>query len=193
MKVGHLRTLVFGGVAVLALGVMPGGIANGGQAASGAVDGPTARAVFERIKKLEGTWHSRSTKGWEENAHYRVFAKGSAVSAQSIPADNTIKADTQPTAPMLTVFHMDGDRLMLTHYCEAGNQPRMVATSVEEGGRTVHFAFLDATNLKSPSAGHMHSAVLTFADPNHFTERWSWYQNGTESWMEEVQNERVSP
>jgi hypothetical protein len=148
--------------------------------------------VFERIKKLDGAWRARSTKGWEENQQFHVIAKGSAVTSESIPGANSTGTANAPLAPMLTVYHMDGDRLLLTHYCEAGNQPRMVATSAEDDGRTVHFSFLDATNLASNSAGHMHSVVMTFSDDNHFSERWSWYQNGKEQWMESVQNERVT-
>jgi hypothetical protein len=156
------------------------------------LDRTTSLAVFERIKKLDGAWRARSTKGWEENQQFHVIAKGSAVTSESIPGANSTGTANAPLAPMLTVYHMDGDRLLLTHYCEAGNQPRMVATSVEDDGRTVHFSFLDATNLASNSAGHMHSVVMTFSDDNHFSERWSWYQNGKEQWMESVQNERVT-
>jgi hypothetical protein len=155
------------------------------------LDRATSLAVFERIKKLDGAWRARSTKGWEENQQFHVIAKGTAVTSESVPGANP--TGTAPLAPMLTVYHMDGDRLLLTHYCEAGNQPRMVATSVEDDGRTVHFSFLDATNLASNSAGHMHSVVMTFSGDNHFSERWSWYQNGKEQWMESVQNERVTP
>lgn len=150
-------------------------------------------AVFERIKKLEGSWRAQSTKGWGDKEVFHVIARGTAVTAQSAPAEKGAQADAAPNAPMLTVYHLDGDRLMLTHYCEAGNQPRMVANSVDENARTVHFSFLDATNMPSPSAGHMHSVVMTFVDDNHFSERWSWYQNGKEQWMETVENARENP
>ena len=104
---------------------------------------------------------------------------------------DTAKGDTSPNAPMLTVFHMDGDHLLLTHYCEAGNQPRMIATAIEDGGRTVRFAFLDATNMASRATGHMHAVVITFVDDHHFNEQWSWYENGKEQWMETVHNELI--
>ena len=29
---------------------------------------------------------------------------------------------------MISMFNLDGDRVVLTHYCAAGNQPRMVAS-----------------------------------------------------------------
>jgi len=153
-----------------------------------------AIAAFEKIKRLDGDWRARSTKGWRERLQYRVIAKGSAVTSQSAPDANAATQESDsPTSPMLTVFYVDGDRLLLTHYCEAGNQPRMVATSVTDAGRTIHFSFLDATNMASPAAGHMHSVVMTFADADHFSDQWSWYENGHEKWMESVQNERVKP
>jgi len=157
------------------------------------LDPTAAQSVFERLKKLDGSWRSKSTKGWQETQQFRVLARGTAVVSQSSPgaATATESADS-PNSPMMTVFHMDGSRLLLTHYCEAGNQPRLVATSIEDGGRTVHFSFLDATNLASPAAGHMHSVVMTFLDDNHFSEQWSWYENGKEQWMESVTNERVA-
>jgi len=82
------------------------------------LDRATALAAFERIKKLEGTWQSKSTKGWEERQQFLLIAKGTAVVAQSVPvpAADASKAGTTSTAPMLTVFHMDGGRLLLTHY-----------------------------------------------------------------------------
>jgi hypothetical protein len=158
-----------------------------------APDRATALAAFEHIKKLEGTWQSKSTKGWEERQQFRLIARGTAVSSQSVPVPfaDASRADTAPDAAMLTVFHMDGDHLLLTHYCEAGNQPRMIASAIEDAGRTVRFTFFDATNMESRMAGHMHAVVLKFVDARHFDEQWSWYEDGKEQWMETVHNELI--
>ena len=157
------------------------------------LDRTAAAATFEHIKKLSGTWQSTSSKGWEERQQFRIIANGAVVVSQSAQVSGqAAKGASAPNSPMMTVFHMDGDRLLLTHYCEAGNQPRLAATSLEDSGRTVRFTFLDATGLASPNAGHMHSVVLTFVDDNHYTDQWSWYQGGKEEWMETVQNERVA-
>jgi hypothetical protein len=72
---------------------------------------------------------------------------------------------------MITMFNMDGDRLLLTHYCQAGNQPRMKA-SVSPDGKTLTFHFLDATNLTSAQPGHMQRVVFNLIDANHHTEEW---------------------
>jgi hypothetical protein len=67
----------------------------------------------------------------------------------------------------------------------------MLATPLEDGGRTVRFAFLDATNMASGTTGHMHAVVMTFIDDHHFNEQWSWNENGKEQWMETVHNELI--
>jgi hypothetical protein len=141
-------------------------------------------AAFERFKRLAGTWEGKSTKGWTEQIAYLVIARGSVVMEQS--------RDAHPNEVMTSMVHMDGDRLLLTHYCVAGNQPRLVLSTIEDAGRTLHFSFLDATNLASRDRGHMDSVVFRFADADHFTSRWSWYQDGKESWMEDIEHRRLS-
>ena len=141
-----------------------------------------AKAGFEFFKKLEGKWIGRSTKGWEESITFKTIAKGSVVVENSF--------DAHPNETMMTMFYLDGQRLLLTHYCVAGSQPRLEATSFDNNGRTITFTFLDATNLASRDKGHMDKAMFRFADDDHFSSNWTWYQDGKESWMEEIQYER---
>ena len=72
---------------------------------------------------------------------------------------------------MPTIYHMDGDRLMATHYCAAQNQPRMV---LKPGGEKLQFEFLDVTNLKSPEAGHMRRMAITILDKDHIQQEWTY-------------------
>jgi len=69
------------------------------------------------------------------------------------------------------MFHLDGDRLILDHYCDAGNQPRMVGT-ISPDSRTITFNVLDATNLLSSQPGHMQHVVFKLIDSDHHTELW---------------------
>lgn len=141
-----------------------------------------AQAGFNRFKLLEGQWQGRSTKGWEETITFKTIAKGSVVVETSF--------DAHPNETMMTMFYLDGTRLLLTHYCVAGSQPRLEATSFEENGNAITFTFLDATNLPSRDRGHMDKAVFRFVDEDHFSAQWTWYQDGKESWMEEIKYER---
>jgi hypothetical protein len=79
---------------------------------------------------------------------------------------------------MISMFYMDGpNRLMLTHYCNDGTQPRMTA-SASPDGKTITFDFLDATNLATPDAGHYQRIVFTMLDANHHTEDWTFNDHG---------------
>jgi hypothetical protein len=77
------------------------------------------------------------------------------------------------------MIHMDGDRLLLTHYCAAGDQPRMQAT-VSPDGKSISFDFVDATKLTSPETPHMRSLIFTFVDANHHIEEWHFQTPGKE-------------
>jgi hypothetical protein len=146
-------------------------------------DAASAAGVFERLKGLAGRWAGRSTKGWTDTAEIVVIANGSVVEQRSF--------ESHPGEQMRTLFAMDGERLVLTHYCVARRHPRLVASEIEDGGATVTFTFLDGLNLPSRDLGHMDKLVLRFQDDDHYVARWSWYQDGRERWMEEIQRTRV--
>jgi hypothetical protein len=152
--------------------------------ASDRADPELSKQAYERIKFLTGKWMGKTTKGWTDRIEFNLLAGGSAVEERSF--------DAHPGETMVTIFHMDGDRLMLTHYCVAKNQPRLLATTISPDGKTIEFTFLDATNLPSRNKGHMDKAVYHFVDYNHFTTRWTWYEDDNEKWMEEIQMERIS-
>jgi hypothetical protein len=77
----------------------------------------------------------------------------------------------------LTVFYLEGDRLLLTHYCDVGNRPRMGAKTTPDG-KTVEFGFLDMANYSSVQGSHMDHAVFRMLDPNHHTEEWTAERDG---------------
>ena len=128
---------------------------------------------FDSIKSLAGNWEGKSSMGDPVEVSFRSTAAGSAIMSEIRSQMNGKSED------MVTMFHMDGDRLLLTHYCEAGNQPRMQA-STSADGKTITFNFVDATNLASPDAPHMRSVVFTFLDPTHHTEEWHFQLPGKE-------------
>lgn len=145
-----------------------------------------AQLAFERIRALEGVWEGRSTAGWHAECEYQVIAGGSVVAERT-------NFEAHPGDTMMTLFHMDDGRLLLTHYCVAGNQPRLVATDFRSEGTEVDFEFLDGTNLPTRDHGHMDSVKFRFPDRDRLHSRWSWYQDGAEGWMEEIELRRAMP
>ncbi len=79
---------------------------------------------------------------------------------------------------MVTVYHMDGNDVRMTHYCSAQNQPRMKASSVSPEARVVSFEFIDVTNLAQPTDGHMQNLEITFTDDDRIMHKWMWLENG---------------
>ena len=82
---------------------------------------------------------------------------------------------------MTMMYHADKGKLMLTHYCELGTEPRMRVDSPEGDATTLAFTFVDATNLARPTDAHMHNMSLTFLDRDHFTQEWVLSKDRTES------------
>ena len=124
-----------------------------------------AAKAFDAIKGMPGTWEGSSPEG-PVKVTFKVVGDGSSVMSEILGKED-----------MVSMFHMDGDRLLLTHYCSVGNQPRMQA-SVSPDGKTFTFNYVDATNLASPDAAHMQQMILTIIDENHHTEKWVFAGHG---------------
>lgn len=109
------------------------------------------QSAFARLKRLEGLWDEAE---YGRVIEYRLTGKGSALIEEFIG-----------DPPMTTVYHLDGDDLRLTHYCNAGNQPRMKAAAYRDG--MLKFDFVDVTNLSSPTAYHTRTLDIVFQDEDH--------------------------
>jgi len=134
---------------------------------------PDAQKALDHFKAMEGTWVGKGARGDNAEVTYRVIAGGTSVMADIKMGDEA----------MTSLYYVDGQKLMMTHFCPSNNQPRMQAT-ISPDGKTVTFDFLDATNLASPSVGHMHKAVYSFTDADHYSEDWTWKHEGKDAHMQ---------
>jgi len=139
-------------------------------------------AAFARLRALAGEWEgtfawtgARTSTG-AMNATYYLTGNGSAL------VENLTMAGV-PT--MTSVYHLDGADLRMTHYCGAGNQPRLKAEHIDNAQGIVDFGFIDATNLLSPDAPHVHGVELRFLDGDHFTLTFL-FQSGSKESRERI-------
>jgi hypothetical protein len=131
----------------------------------------TAQKSFDQLKALTGAWEGKNSQGMTIEVSFRDFAGGTALMSE---------IHGHGPENMVSMIHLDGpNRLMLTHYCGAGNQPRMTAATSPDG-KTITFDFLDATNLATPDAGRMQRVVFTIVDANHHQEEWTFDDHGKE-------------
>ncbi len=133
----------------------------------------SSQQSFASIKALAGTWEGKNQTGDSVQVLYKLTAADSAIMSDI----TTNKAGHN--YDMTTMFTMDGDRPLMTHYCSAGNQPRMQA-SLSPDGKTLTFDFVDATNLTASHPGHMQRVIFTFVDANHHIEEWHFAAPGKE-------------
>ena len=129
---------------------------------------------FQKLQTLVGDWEGAAADGRKAETTFRLVANGSVLMERF----RFITEEGDHASEMVTMYHVDGDRLMLTHYCVAKNQPRMEGSwSAEDPSRFV-FSFLDATNLESSDEGHMHRAELELVDGDRFKTAWTFMKDG---------------
>jgi hypothetical protein len=134
-----------------------------------------AQQTFTQMKTLAGSWEGQLTTFPPEpsvNGHLAQFSL--RVTSRGNALVHELSVDGLPDHPV-TMFYLDSDRLYLTHYCDAGNRPRM-AGKISPDGKTVEFEFLDLSG--GNQMGHMHHAVFTFIDDNHHIEDWTYMMPG---------------
>ena len=141
-----------------------------------------AQKSFDAMKTLAGTWQGAVTvdppepgmgNGVRTEVSLRVTSRGHALVHEMYEAGKP-EDPTKYDRPV-TMFYVDGDRLLLTHYCDAGNRPRM-AGKVSPDGKKVEFDFVDLSG--GNQYGHMYHAVFTIVDANHHIEDWTYLMPG---------------
>jgi len=130
-----------------------------------------AQRAFEIMKTLAGSWDG-SIMGLSTHITIRVTSSGNAILHEAT-------GPGRPDNP-ITMFYVDGDRLLLTHYCDTGNRPRMVG-KISPDGKAVEFDFLDVSG--STERGIMDHIMITMTDANHHTEAITYTLPGNKSYL----------
>ena len=139
--------------------------------AIGAAANADTDAIMQKLKSLEGEWMVVDEQGEVQDkvgSEFRLTANGSALREFMDPGGQH---------EMLNVYHADGDRVLMTHYCGAGSQPRLEVVPAEEGDGLL-LEFDSITNLPSPDAHFMHHAEYEWDGADRLTTTWYGSQNG---------------
>ena len=134
---------------------------------------PEAEAVpgWTQLAGLVGTWkleQPSNTAQEKFRISYRFISRDTAlVETFGDPSGNVTE----------TVYHPDGDRIVATHYCSQGNQPRSRLLPVEADS-ILRFEFIDATNLHSESDSHLVRMAFTMGDGNRLVRTEDYAQGG---------------
>jgi hypothetical protein len=141
-----------------------------------------AQKSFDKMKTLAGEWEG-SVKldppdpdmKMDQPVHIslRVTSRGNAIVHEMQEAGTPL--DPTKYDHPLTMIYLDGERLTLIHYCDAGNRPRMTAEASADS-KKVEFEFRDLSG--GNEHGHMYHAVFTIVDADHHFEDWTYMMPG---------------
>jgi len=152
-------------VAIVALGVVVPAVYGGDKGA-----GVDSKAAFEKIKGLAGTWEGTAPPEMPNvTVQYRVTGGGSAVVETQFPGT---------PHEMVTVYHMDGDDVVMTHYCAAGNQPRMKLDKAASKDDELYFTFAGGSNVDTAKGAYMHDVRLVLKPGDKLQEDWTSFKDG---------------
>jgi hypothetical protein len=81
----------------------------------------------------------------------------------------------------INMYHIDGNYVVMTHYCGGGSQPRLKLDQSNTSSELMFFDYFDATNLEDPAKDrHIHASRLVFVDINHIESWWKVFKEGKE-------------
>jgi hypothetical protein len=140
---------------------------------------PGSAEAFAQLKSLVGHWEEQKPSDNKATLDIDLTSGGTAL------LEKFHMVEQGKPVEMITMYYLDGGQLKLTHYCMTGNQPTMRGSYAPET-KTLTFDFENATNLKSPNDGHMHHAVYTFLDADHFKTTWTFQKDQKDAFTEDV-------
>ena len=142
----------------------------------------SAPQVFESLRQLVGEWKGTTPKGRVFDVSYKLIAGNTAL------VETWTMASGRQT---MTVYHLDKDRLLATHYCATGNQPRLQLKAPASPTSFV-FDFESATNLPDPAVSHQTRFDIQLTGPDSFSRTETYLENGVPD-VEPATYTRVRP
>jgi hypothetical protein len=128
-----------------------------------------SQSAFQQLSTLVGEWKGVQD-GVDITLTYSLTAAGSALMEEFRPTTGGV---------MITMFTVDGDHLIATHYCPAGNQPHMVTAAITDPhDKTLVFSLDHVTGMKTPDDWHNTGVEVLLEDKDHLTQKWTYMYKG---------------
>src|SRR5262245_1864518 len=125
---------------------------------------------FERLKALEGEWIDVDGVFGEKGrvrVTYHVSGAGNTV-VETFPVGTAEE--------MVTVYHLDGNDIALTHYCTSNTQPRMRSRGLQDN--KLVFEYAGGANIDVNKTSHMHGVTFEFVSADEIKGTWQNWSGG---------------
>lgn len=129
----------------------------------------THSAEFEKLKTLVGRWDGTSAhdgKTEDVSVTYHLTSGNTAIVETLSPGT---------AHEMVSVYHDENGKLVMTHYCMLGNQPKLDVK--RNAGSEIELGFA-ADNSIDPKSDHMNGVRFTFIDADNIVQHWSGIHSG---------------
>jgi hypothetical protein len=118
-----------------------------------------AQKIFEKIKTLSGSWQG-TIMGIPIDITIRAASSGTAILHEGTTEGG------RPPNHEITMFYLEEDRLLATHYCDGGNRVRWEG-KLSPDGKSIEFSFLDVVG--GTRGGLLKRMAFIMIDVNHHT------------------------
>jgi hypothetical protein len=115
-----------------------------------------AQKAFEKLKTLEGPWQG-ILGDLSTQVTIRVTSAGSAI------MQDVVRTRPSGNYNSITMMYLESDRLLMTHYSEAGNRPRFEG-KLSPDEKSVEFNLLDVPG--GTQRGFLKRMLITMIDAN---------------------------
>ena len=115
------------------------------------------KKLFAKLKTLEGSWQGKVMD-------IPITFTIRAASSGTVILHEGHTSGGRPPNHEITMFYLEGDRLLATHYCDGGNRSRLEG-KISADEKSIEFSFIDVT--ESTRGGYLKDMVMTMIDADH--------------------------